>query len=228
MATKISFFRRPGDTSNGYQNETIYFKDSKAREMLNNKQIKLKAGKGLKLEDNILSVVPSTTGSVSLNQFSFMAKINGKKISYTTIGNPKIFKEATNDAKAEFLNNAFPQEETYYIDRFSGGDFTSDSSSTVETTPDVPTNAYTISLKIGDIPDDDNFDFFAIFITDISELRELEGSVIGYISVFDNDVGRVSYIENYSYDVYGQKNDTPGRTFFLEHEGFFQAFFRNL
>ena len=228
MATKISFFRRPGDTSNGYQDETIYFKDSKAREMLNNKQIKLKAGKGLKLEDNILSVVPSTTGSVSLNQFSFMAKINGKKISYTTIGNPKIFKEATNDAKAEFLNNAFPYTETYYMDRFSGGDFTSDDSSATEATPDVPTTAYTISMKINDIPDDDNFDFFAIFITDISELREMENSAIGYVSVFDNDAGHVSYIQNYYYDVYGEKQDSPGETFMNEEGGFFKAFFKNL
>lgn len=228
MATKISFFRRPGDTSNGYQDETIYFKDSKARKILDTKQIKLKAGRGLKLEDNILSIVPTATGSINLNQFSFTAKINGKKISYTTFGNPKIFKEADNRAKAAFLNYAFPWPETYYVTNFYESDFTPDSSSTVETTPDVPTNAYTIGLKINDIPDDDNFDFFAIFITDISELRESEDSVIGYISVFDNDVGRVSYIENYSYDAYGQKNDTPGSTFYVEHEVLFKLFLRNL
>lgn len=228
MATKISFFRRPGDTSNGYRDETIYFKDSKARKILDTKQIKLKAGRGLKLEDNILSIVPTATGSVNLNQFSFTAKIDGKKISYTTFGNPKIFKEAANGAKAEFLNYAFPQQETYYMNTFFESDFTPDSSSTVETTPNVPTNAYTIGLKINDIPDDDNFDFFAIFITDISELRESEDSVIGYISVFDNDIGRVSYIENYSYDEYGQKNDTPGRAFYVEHEVLFKPFLRNL
>lgn len=228
MATRISFFKRPGDYQNNYKDETIYFKDSKAREILNNKQIKLKAGRGLKLEGNILSVIPSATGSVNLNQFSFTAKIDGKKISYTTFGNPKIFKEAGNGPKAEFLNNAFPQQDTYYMNTFSESDFTPDSSSTVETTPDVPTNAYTIGLKINDIPDDDNFDFFAIFITDISELRESEDSVIGYISVFDNDIGCVSYIQNYYYDTYGEKQDSPGRTFFLEHEGFFQAFFKNL
>lgn len=228
MATRISFFKRPGDSSNNYKDETIYFKDSKARKILETKQIKLKAGRGLKLEDNILSIVPSVTGSISLNQFSFTAKIDGKKISYTTIGNPKIFKEASNEAKVAFLNNAFPSSEAYYMNTFSESDFTPDSSSTVETTPDVPTDAYTISLKIGDIPDDDNFDFFAIFITGISELRESEDSVIGYISVFDNDIGRVSYIQNYYYDTYGEKQDSPGRTFFLEHEGFFQAFFKNL
>lgn len=228
MATRISFFKRPGDYQNNYKDETIYFKDSKAREILNNKQIKLKAGRGLKLEGNILSVIPSATGSVNLNQFSFTVKIDGKKISYTTFGNPKIFKEAGNGPKAEFLNNAFPQQDIYYMNTFSESDFTPDSSSTVETTPDVPTNAYTIGLKIGDIPDDDNFDFFAIFITDISELRESEDSVIGYISVFDNDIGRVSYIENYSYDVYGQKNDTPGRAFYVEHEVLFKPLLRNL
>ena len=67
MATRISFFKRPGDSSNNYKDETIYFKDSKARKILETKQIKLKAGRGLKLEDNILSIVPSVTGSISLN-----------------------------------------------------------------------------------------------------------------------------------------------------------------
>ena len=38
MATRISFFKRPGDYQNNYRNETIYFKDSKARETLEGKQ----------------------------------------------------------------------------------------------------------------------------------------------------------------------------------------------
>ena len=228
MATRISFFKRPGDSSNNYKDETIYFKDSKARKILETKQIKLKAGRGLKLEDNILSIVPSVTGSISLNQFSFTAKIDGKKISYTTIGNPKIFKEASNEAKVAFLNNAFPSSGAYYIEEFSVSNFTSGDSPTAETTPDVPTNAYTIGMKIESIPNNENFDFFAIFITDISESKETENSVTEYASVFDNNAGRVSYIQNYYYDNYGEKQDSPERTFFLEHEGFFQAFFKNL
>ena len=70
------------------------------------------------------------------------------------------------------------------------------------------------------ITNNENFDFFAIFITDISESKETENSVTEYASVFDNNAGRVSYIQNYYYDDYGEKQDSPGRTFFLQHEGF--------
>jgi hypothetical protein len=229
MATRISFFKRPGDYQNNYKDETIYFKDSKAREMLNNKQMKLKAGRGLKLEGNILSVIPSATGSVNLNQSNFIAEIDGKRVSYTTIGNPKIFKEANDDAKATFLNNAFPSSEIYYMSSFSEGDFTPDSSSpVVETTPDIPYDAYTIGMKIGDLTDDDSFDFFAIFITDISEIHELKGAPAEYVSVFDNAQGHVSYIQNYSYDSYGELENNPGRTYYIDHEGLFKAFFKNI
>lgn len=228
MATRISFFKRPGDYQNNYKDETIYFKDSKAREMLNNKQIKLKAGRGLKLEGNILSVIPSATGSVNLNQSNFIAEIDGKRISYTTIGNPKIFKEADDEAKATFLNNAFDTD-LYYMSSFSGSDFTPDSSSpVVEVTPDIPYDAYTIGMKIEDLMDDDSFDFFAIFITDISEIHELKGAPAEYVSVFDNVRGRVSYIQNYSYDNYGELENNPGRTYYTDHEGFFRAFFKNI
>ena len=228
MATRISFFKRPGDYQNNYKDETIYFKDSKAREILNNKQIKLKAGRGLKLEGNILSVIPSATGSVNLNQSNFIAEIDGKRISYTVIGNPKIFKEADDEAKASFLNNAFDSE-IYYGGYFYGSDFTPESSSpVVETTPDVPYDAYTIGMKIEDLMDDDSFDFFAIFITDISEIHESKDTQTEYVSVFDNIRGRVSYIQNYSYDYYGEVQDEPGRTYYIDHEGFFTAFFKNV
>lgn len=228
MATRISFFKRPGDYQNNYKDETIYFKDSKAREILNNKQIKLKAGRGLKLEGNILSVIPSATGSVNLNQSNFAAEIDGKRISYTTIGNPKIFKDADDDAKAEFLNNAFPSSEIYYMSSFYGSDFTPDSSSpVVETTPDVPYDAYTIGMKIEDLMDDDSFDFFAIFITDISEIHELKGAPAEYVSVFDNEQGHVAYIQNYYYDTYGVKCEGL-RTYSIDHNGLFQAFFKNI
>ena len=225
MATRISFFKRPGDYQNNYKDETIYFKDSKAREILSNKQIKLKAGRGLKLDGNVLSVIPSGSGSINLNQFSFIAEIDGKRISYTTFGNPKIFKEASNDAKASFLNNAL-NSDRYHMSSFSGSDFTSDGS--VETTPDIPYNAYTIGMKIGGLTDNDSFDFFAIFITNISEAHELNGAPAEYISVFDNAMGRVSYIQNYYYDQYGEKVESSGNNYYIDHQGFFTAFFKNI
>ena len=56
MATRISFFKRPGDYQHNYRDETIYFKDRKAREILEGKQKKLTAGRGLKLVGNTISL----------------------------------------------------------------------------------------------------------------------------------------------------------------------------
>ena len=109
---------------------------------------------------------------------------------------------------------------------FSESDFTSDGS--VETTPDIPYNAYTIGMKIGDLTDNDSFDFFAIFITNISEAHELDGAPAEYISVFDNVKGRVSYIQNYYYDQYDEKVESFGNNYYIDHQGFFTAFFKNI
>ena len=62
MATKIEFFKVSDYYSDEYGNEEVYFKDLNAREVLEGKQKKLKAGRGLKLVGNTLSLADTAAG----------------------------------------------------------------------------------------------------------------------------------------------------------------------
>ena len=67
MSTKIEFFK-----TKTYNNEDVevYFKDTKAREVLEGKQKKLKAGRGLKLVGNTLSLADNISSGSNLKYFT--------------------------------------------------------------------------------------------------------------------------------------------------------------
>ena len=109
MATRISFFKRPGDYQNNYRDETIYFKDRKAREILEGKQKKLTAGRGLKLVGNTISLADDISGGSGLKYFTVEGLLSetlyeGAEteviedktyskfgVEFTYFGNPQIF-----------------------------------------------------------------------------------------------------------------------------------------
>jgi hypothetical protein len=128
MATRISFFKRPGDYQNNYRNETIYFKDSKARETLEGKQKKLTAGRGLKLVGNTLSLADDISSGSSLKYFTVdgllgegyyegaeTVEIDDKQYSkfsvqFTYLGNPQVFINYANQDSHEYATLKFVSE----------------------------------------------------------------------------------------------------------------------
>lgn len=128
MATRISFFKRPGDYQNNYRNETIYFKDSKARETLEGKQKKLTAGRGLKLVGNTLSLADDISSGSSLKYFTVdgllgegyyegaeTVEIDDKQYSkfsvqFTYLGNPQVFTNYANQDSHEYATLNFVSE----------------------------------------------------------------------------------------------------------------------
>ena len=128
MATKISFFKRPGDYQNNYRNETIYFKDSKARETLEGKQKKITAGRGLKLVGNTLSLADTAAGGSGLKYFTvdgLLSKTSYEgaeteviedktyskfSVQFTYLGNPQIFINYANQDSHEYATLKFIDE----------------------------------------------------------------------------------------------------------------------
>ena len=128
MAVKISFFKRAGDYQNNYINETIYFKDSKARETLEGKQKKITAGRGLKLVGNTLSLADDISGGSNLKYFTIDGLLSNSSyegaetesiegstyskfsVQFTYLGNPQIFVNYTNQGSHEYATLKFINE----------------------------------------------------------------------------------------------------------------------
>lgn len=128
MATKISFFKRPGDYQNNYRNETIYFKDSKAREILEGKQKKITAGRGLKLIGNTLSLADTAAGGSGLKYFTVDGLLSSGyyegtekeviedneyskfSVQFTYLGNPQVFINYANQDSHEYATLKFVSE----------------------------------------------------------------------------------------------------------------------
>ena len=128
MAVKISFFKRAGDYQNNYINETIYFKDSKAREILEGKQKKLKAGRGLKLVGNTLSLADNISSGSNLKYFTIDGLLSSSSyegaetesiegstyskfsVQFTYLGNPQIFVNYANQSSHEYATLRFIDE----------------------------------------------------------------------------------------------------------------------
>lgn len=128
MATRISFFKRPGDYQNNYRNETIYFKDSKARETLEGKQKKLTAGRGLKLVGNTLSLADAAAGGSGLKYFTVDGLLSKSSyegaeteviedktyskfsVQFTYLGNPQVFINYANQDSHEYATLKFVSE----------------------------------------------------------------------------------------------------------------------
>lgn len=128
MAVKISFFKRIGDYQNNYIDETIYFKDSKAREVLEGKQKKITAGRGLKLVGNTLSLTDDISGGSNLKYFTIDGLLSGSSyqgaeteliegrtyskfsVQFTYFGNPQIFVNYANQGSHEYATLRFINE----------------------------------------------------------------------------------------------------------------------
>lgn len=128
MAVKISFFKRIGNYQNNYIDETIYFKDSKAREVLEGKQKKITAGRGLKLVGNTLSLTDDISGGSNLKYFTIDGLLSGSSyqgaeteliegrtyskfsVQFTYFGNPQIFVNYANQGSHEYATLRFINE----------------------------------------------------------------------------------------------------------------------
>ena len=128
MAVKISFFKRAGDYQNNYINETIYFKDSKARETLEGKQKKITAGRGLKLVGNTLSLADNISSGSNLKYFTIDGLLSSSSyegaekeliegstyskfsVQFTYLGNPQVFINYANQGSHEYATLRFINE----------------------------------------------------------------------------------------------------------------------
>ena len=125
MSTKIEFFK-----TKTYNNEDIevYFKDTKAREVLEGKQKKLKAGRGLKLVGNTLSLADDISGGSNLKYFTIDGLLSSSSyegaetesiegttyskfsVQFTYFGNPQIFVNYANQDSHEYATLRFINE----------------------------------------------------------------------------------------------------------------------
>lgn len=125
MATKIEFFK-----ANTYNNEDIevYFKDTKAREVLEGKQKKITAGRGLKLIGNTLSLADNISSGSNLKYFTIDGLLSSSSyegteteliegstyskfnVQFTYLGNPQIFINYANQGSHEYATLKFINE----------------------------------------------------------------------------------------------------------------------
>ena len=128
MATKIEFFKVSDYYSNEYGNEEVYFKDLNAREALEGKQKKLKAGRGLKLVGNTLSLADTAGGGSGLKYFTVDGLLSESSyegaeteviedvtyskfsVQFTYLGNPQIFINYANQDYCEYATPKFIEE----------------------------------------------------------------------------------------------------------------------
>ena len=128
MATKIEFFKVSDYYSDEYGNEEVYFKDLNAREVLEGKQKKLKAGRGLKLVGNTLSLADAAAGGSGLKYFTVDGLLSKSSyegaeteviedktyskfsVQFTYLGNPQIFINYANQDSHEYATLKFIDE----------------------------------------------------------------------------------------------------------------------
>lgn len=128
MATKIEFFKVSDYYSDEYGNEEVYFKDLNAREVLEGKQKKLKAGRGLKLVGNTLSLADTAAGGSGLKYFTVDGLLSETSyegaeteviedktyskfsVQFTYLGNPQIFINYVNQDSHEYAALKFIDE----------------------------------------------------------------------------------------------------------------------
>lgn len=206
MAVKISFFKRAGDYQNNYINETIYFKDSKAREVLEGKQKKITAGRGLKLVGNTLSLADNISSGSNLKYFTIDGLLSNSSyegaetesiegstyskfsVQFTYLGNPQIFVNYTNQGSHEYATLKFINELSSSIE------------SNVQKAAEAISNL--------EATDDDYFCLIPVRVISGEFLREIEG--------YDRDNNfEACYFADWYIDYYGERqqlNEIQGST----------------
>lgn len=194
--------------------ERVYFKDSEAAEIIENtKQKKLIAGRGLKLNGNVLSLADNIGGGSDLKYFTVNdmlanssyegAETYGDEgyskitVEFAYLGNPQLFTEYVNTHEESYYSGYMNFGFVYEIDGSTGSPNKQkvlDVVSTLEAT------------------DDDYFCVFPLRVTSGSFMRE----VFGYKSDSSNIEACMFarwYYDNYGVKQYNSDNEITASTY---------------
>lgn len=180
----------------GLEDEKVYFTDEVLREKINTKQQKLIAGRGIKLNGNILSLSDSVSGGSNVKYFT----VSGLRSCFSYEG-CEIY-EGSGYAKldVEFAYFGNPQLFIEYVNTYSGNgtnysylNFVDGVGSGFEPNKEKATSAISALAKT----EDDYFCLFPLRVTSGSYTREVIGYSTGSIEA--------CMFAGWYYDYYGTK-----------------------
>ena len=185
--------------------ERVYFKDSEATEIIENtKQKKLIAGRGLKLNGNVLSLADNISGGSNLKYFTVNDMLSHSSyegaetygdtgyskmtVEFAYLGNPQLF--------TEYVNT---HEESNYDDRcYMNFGFVSE----IDSNTGSPNKQKVLDVVSTLEATDD--DYFCVFPLRVTSGRSFMREVNGYKSGSSNDIEACKFADWYI-DYYGER-----------------------
>lgn len=185
--------------------ERVYFKDSEATEIIENtKQKKLIAGRGLKLNGNVLSLADNIGGGSNLKYFTVNDMLSHSSyegaetygdtgyskmtVEFAYLGNPQLF--------TEYVNT---HEESNYDDRcYMNFGFVSE----IDSNTGSPNKQKVLDVVSTLEATDD--DYFCVFPLRVTSGRSFMREVNGYKSGSSNDIEACKFADWYI-DYYGER-----------------------
>lgn len=198
--------------------ERVYFKDSEATEIIENtKQKKLIAGRGLKLNGNVLSLADNISGGSNLKYFTVNDMLSHSSyegaetygdtgyskmtVEFAYLGNPQLF--------TEYVNT---HEESNYDDRcYMNFGFVSE----IDSNTGSPNKQKVLDVVSTLEATDD--DYFCVFPLRVTSGRSFMREVNGYKSGSSDDIEACMfarwYYDNYCVKQYNSDNEITASTY---------------
>lgn len=200
--------------------ERVYFKDSEATEIIENtKQKKLIAGRGLKLNGNVLSLADNIGGSSGIKYFTVNDMLSHSSyegaetygdtnyskmtVEFAYLGNPQLFTEYVNTHEESDYNG------NHYMSFYMNFGFVSE----IDTNTGSPNKQKILDVvSTLEATDDDYFCVFPLRVISGSFMREVNGYKSGYSDM------EACLFARWCYDSYGVKqpnsnNEIEGNTY---------------
>lgn len=197
--------------------ERVYFKDSEATEIIENtKQKKLIAGRGLKLNGNVLSLADNIGGGSGIKYFTVNDMLSHSSyegaetygdtnyskmtVEFAYLGNPQLF--------TEYVNTH--EESDYNYNSYVNFGFVSEINSSTGS-PNKQKILDVVSTL--EVTDDDYFCVFPLRVTSGSFMREVNGYKSGYSDIVEACMFARWYYDNYGVKQPNSNNEIEGSTY---------------